>query len=586
MNTAMETLPRKTTTPTARVVRLLLPLLGVLTLIVIIDSASAAPLTGANANMDKVCTVAATGGAIADKTTAANDVTGSDLSMATGPLGVGSSATYFGMNEVFNQLKINVAVAGTDGAIAWAYWDGDSWETLSVTDGTSGLTSTGVNGVTFSIPASWAETQIDASNCSGTRYYLRLTTPDAYAITPLSTQVSAIEFNTKVKAQNELGTALTSLAESAFAVTDGTTNTIFGFRETGSGNYELALDTAGADINFNIKAAKDGYVTSSALASGALSTVLTDTTASPMSLSYAYKVTGVSNELGTALSSVTVLAGNAAGTTCVESGGAWYCPVPLSDTTLTISAAKDGYVTNTANSFASDRTAATESQVTAAVSTVRYAFKVTGVSNELGTALSSVTLATGNSYGTSCTESSGAWYCAVPLADTGIAISAAKDGYVTDTATSFASDRTSAADSQVAAAVTSVDFAFKVSSITSEASEALTGGTVTTGDSYGTTCTESSGVYYCAVPLANTGVAIQFVKDGYITNTASSFSSDRSTASAAQVTGTVTSVLYTLKVTFPTETTTSGITIERSINGAAYSSITAAAASGNVAYFA
>src|SRR5581483_7920365 len=126
-------------------------------------------------------------------------------------------------------------------------------------------------------------------------------------------------------------------------------------------------------------------------------------------------------------------------TVCAESSGAWYCPVPVADTTLTIQFAKDGYVTSTANAFASDRTAATDAQVTNAVTGIQYGFKVTSAANALGTALTGATVDAGDSYGTSCTEATGVWYCAIPLANTGLAIRLTKDGYVTNTGNSFAS---------------------------------------------------------------------------------------------------------------------------------------------------
>lgn len=352
-----------------------LGLLAIALLVAIAGDATAAPLSGANANLARACATPSTG--LVDRTTAATDTTVSDLLLANDALNLGSSATYFGTDYVFNELTINIGVGGTSGSVAWAYWNG-AWSSLSVTDGTSALTATGANTVSWTPPSDWAQREIDATACPGSRYYVRLTNGATnFVVVPLATQVSGQVFNAKVKVQDELATVQTGLASGAFTVAGGSDNTLYSFREIGSGVYELALDTAGADVNFDVKSAKDGYVTSAALATGTLSGGLTDLTGSALSLNYAYKVSSITSERSVALTGGTVSAGDSFGTSCSESGGAYYCPVPLANTGVAARFVKDGYVTNSATNFASDRTSATDAQVAASITNVLYTLKIT-----------------------------------------------------------------------------------------------------------------------------------------------------------------------------------------------------------------
>lgn len=90
----------------------------------------------------------------------------------------------FGHTEQFDSLKLDISTAGTGGfTIVWEYWDGDTWETLSATDGTSSLSVLGENLVSWTIPGDWATTTI---NSQGPFYYVRARyTAGAVTVTPL-----------------------------------------------------------------------------------------------------------------------------------------------------------------------------------------------------------------------------------------------------------------------------------------------------------------------------------------------------------------------------------------------------------------
>jgi hypothetical protein len=603
--------------------------------------AGAAPLTGASADMDKVC-VDPVLQAQQDKTSEANSATGLDFTLGSAGTVGQSVSVYYGMNVPFNTIYVDVGAAGVGGAISWKYHNGADFVDLpGVTDNTNGFRNSGVNTVVFTPPNDWARRTLTCTGGSS-YYFIKSLTTTSFTTAPVGDQLSTIAFNLRVKVQDDLGTAITGLTSGSLEVTGGTDNTQYAFREIGSGVYEVALKATGADTNYDLRFIDDAYASPTTLATGSLSTSLTDLTATPYVLQFAYRVTDLTDELGGSLlagggagiqirageglgiectaggnptawycpvslkhespwieaikdgyvrkvdnlalrsdhtdpqvdvtitniqfahkitsvttegpgasvTGVEARAGASYGTLCTESGGAWYCAVPLADDFLGIRVIKDGYVTYEGGSFPTDRTAHADAQVTTAVTGVPYAYKVTGVAREgPGGALTGVDIATGDSFGVTCTEAAGAWYCAVPLAHTGLSIRAAKDGYVTSTAAAFATDRTSATDAQVTGSVTGVAYSYRVTGVTTEAGAALNAATVETGDAYGIACDASGGAYYCAVPLAHTGLDVRVAQDGYVTHTGASFATDRTAAADAQVTVAVTDVRYGYKVT-------------------------------------
>jgi hypothetical protein len=75
---------------------------------------------------------------------------------------------YVGHELPFDEMNFVLAAAGSSVTGEWQYWDGDSWETLSVTDGTSAFTSDGQ--ITFTPPSDWARTSV---NSSWSKYFVR-----------------------------------------------------------------------------------------------------------------------------------------------------------------------------------------------------------------------------------------------------------------------------------------------------------------------------------------------------------------------------------------------------------------------------
>jgi len=110
------------------------------------------------------------GGVFTDFTAEASEATEDDVELYPAVPASGD-AVYFGASAVFNRLSVDVDTAGEGTyTVAWEYWDGDTWETLSVTDGTDSFKNAGVTDVTFTPPVDWAASTI---NSQGPFFYIR-----------------------------------------------------------------------------------------------------------------------------------------------------------------------------------------------------------------------------------------------------------------------------------------------------------------------------------------------------------------------------------------------------------------------------
>ncbi len=128
--------------------------------------------------------IAGDNGVFTDETSAANSNAVNTVTLLpTTPVAT-EDEYYFGHTEQFDSLKLDISTAGTGGfTIVWEYWDGDTWETLSATDGTSSLSVLGVGLVSWTIPGDWATTTI---NSQGPFYYVRARyTAGTVTVTPL-----------------------------------------------------------------------------------------------------------------------------------------------------------------------------------------------------------------------------------------------------------------------------------------------------------------------------------------------------------------------------------------------------------------
>jgi len=126
-----------------------------------------------------------------DETADAANTTTADTQMVTG---VGD-ILYFGMTEKFRVVNVQTSTNGVGGVIAWEYWNGSTWTSLTLTgsfnpnftmcSGSAGC------GVWFNSPSDWAQTQVNTDASPGF-YYVRARVTTAYTTTPVGTQLRAI----------------------------------------------------------------------------------------------------------------------------------------------------------------------------------------------------------------------------------------------------------------------------------------------------------------------------------------------------------------------------------------------------------
>jgi hypothetical protein len=132
------------------------------------------------------------GGAYTDFSTEAAEGTADDVELLPATPAA-EDATYFGLpDETFERVDIQITTQGAGTwTITWEYWDGDAWQTLTVTDGTTGFTAAaGTVSVTFTAPSDWAENTVDSVKC----YWIRARVSAYTSVTtqPLAGQVWVI----------------------------------------------------------------------------------------------------------------------------------------------------------------------------------------------------------------------------------------------------------------------------------------------------------------------------------------------------------------------------------------------------------
>lgn len=192
---------------------------------------------------------------------------------------------------------------------------------------------------------------------------------------------------------------------------------------------------------------------------------------------------------------------------------------------------------------------ASGSAVFSTYASMDYTIVINGVDDELGTAITLDGSSASASYSSTVASQSysgGKRYVAGTAS--GGTVQADADGYVTRTSSALTISSTASQSVDFGVGTDSdldesgLSFAHKIRVYESGGSFAdneVTSGTVTAGDSLGTTCTgNSDGNWYCAVPLAHTATTAQFSQSGWVTTTATY--TDRTAETGAQTTADIT----------------------------------------------
>ncbi len=310
-----------------------------------------------------------------------------------------------------------------------------------------------------------------------------------------------------------------------------------------------------ADNNDHLIIPKDGYVTSGELDVPLAGTrgsqtdpqiVTTMTTSNGLKFSHKFIT---KDELGNNLTLTSATAG-ASSVACSISGNSTYCPIALADDdTLSngLVGVRSGYVSTVAADvpLLGNRTDGTNFQQVKTMTTANgldFAYKFIVV-DELGNAVVPDTASAGTIL-RSCTISSNNAYCPIATNNDNFlwtGLEAAKDGYVTTLQEDvpFITGRGLDTNPQEVITMTSVNgmrFAIKATITKQSDATALSGAAVTSGDALAISCIENgaTGIYFCAVPVAHTGVVVSATKSGFVSNSASY--TDRTAASDAQQT--------------------------------------------------
>lgn len=139
-------------------------------------------LNSADRAYDKIYTYI--GGTYADKTTAGNDVQNNiTLGASVGDI------TYFGHSEKYRAVAGLMATAGAGGVVAYEYWNGSAWTTLSTfATRFPDFTNATIGGyeVDFLPPSNWATTVVNSTNAPGSYYYVRARVTTAYTTAPVA----------------------------------------------------------------------------------------------------------------------------------------------------------------------------------------------------------------------------------------------------------------------------------------------------------------------------------------------------------------------------------------------------------------
>ncbi|MDD2904515.1 MAG: proton-conducting transporter membrane subunit [Syntrophales bacterium] len=127
-----------------------------------------------------------------DDTTVINDANANDVNLVPLQATTAGDTYYFGFSGKSTEIRLNIGTAGvySDITLAWGYSQGSgSWNTLAVTDSTSGFTVSGTNSITYSAPGDWAT---DTVNGTANLYWVRVVCSfggsPAITTSPLGTQ--------------------------------------------------------------------------------------------------------------------------------------------------------------------------------------------------------------------------------------------------------------------------------------------------------------------------------------------------------------------------------------------------------------
>ena len=153
-----------------------------------------------------------------DETTDINNATINDVALPPIQVVTVGDAIFIGEDNKFGKFRLTIGTAGVYSGITlqWQYWDGDSWEALTVIDDTSFFTASGTKNVTWILPSNWAKNTVNAVE----KYWIKcvVTAHNTPVITtaPLGTQ----GWETTIYTTNQLYSYLMDIFDEQGAMDD------------------------------------------------------------------------------------------------------------------------------------------------------------------------------------------------------------------------------------------------------------------------------------------------------------------------------------------------------------------------------
>ncbi|MEK9159371.1 MAG: S-layer homology domain-containing protein [Patescibacteria group bacterium] len=405
-----------------------------------------------NAFSDYVAYASASGTLFERTTAASNSIPTSDIRIGKDA----DEALYFGYDQMFEGVSMDIGTAATGGKYIVEYWNGSSWATVisETTANFENNSSTGVFSLSWDwgdIPT-WAKTTLNvAFNEEGSSsssspevtdslYYVRLRLTSGYSAIAKADQVGILKYNAVFLAlQSELGTDLT-LSESSvsFASSTGDT-TIYDSIDMGDGAYGYALYTPSSTA-YTYTINVSGYVEESADV-----TLSKEGTGFIETIDFAQVLVARDPDTANEVTIDSAKAGTSS-TTCTISSKRAYCPVPASQDAANGTVYADGYAPTAV--ALSNRALDTDAQATNYMD-LNYAYLAT-VKDQSGNYISDATVEMGDSsYSIDCEYvSNGQYGCVVPTSNDLGKIRISGDNFDTET-TAFSTARDSNSDSQV-----------------------------------------------------------------------------------------------------------------------------------------
>ena len=126
-----------------------------------------------------------------DETTDINSETVNDVALPPIQITSINDSIYFGAaTKIEGLIVLNVGTAGVHSGVTlqWQYWNGSIWTVLTVTDNTSFFTVAGTNTITFTAPADWATTTVNAYSAYWIRCIVTALATPVLTTAPLGTQ--------------------------------------------------------------------------------------------------------------------------------------------------------------------------------------------------------------------------------------------------------------------------------------------------------------------------------------------------------------------------------------------------------------